>query len=139
MKLPRDWRYGVEIRNKLFLQPEYFATLARHGVAHAYNSWQDMPPVGEQLALAGSLASPEFCVARFLLKPGRKYEEAVKMFSPYDQIKEPDEAGRSAGTELIRRVVSQNFSRHGYIYVNNRFEGNAIQTIIAMLHGAGVI
>src|ERR1051325_886818 len=33
-RLPRGWPYGVEIRNRNFLQPEYFSALARHGVAH---------------------------------------------------------------------------------------------------------
>ena len=71
-ELPKGWRYGVEIRNRNFLRPEYFALLARHGVAHVFNSWQDMPPVTEQLALSGSLTSTDFIGARLLLKPGRK-------------------------------------------------------------------
>ena len=32
--------------------------------------------------------NPELVAARFLLKPGRRYEEAVKAFEPYDRIKE---------------------------------------------------
>jgi hypothetical protein len=55
-----------------------------------------MPPVNEQLALPGSVTNPEFAGARFLLKPGRKYQEAVDLFSPYDKIKEPYEDGRTA-------------------------------------------
>ncbi len=42
-KLPRGWPYGVEIRNASFLQPEYFAVLARHGMTHVFNSWEAMP------------------------------------------------------------------------------------------------
>ncbi len=33
------------------------------------------------MAMAGSETSDAFLAARFLLKPGRKYEEAVKEFS----------------------------------------------------------
>ena len=33
-QLPTDWQYGVEIRNESFLHEDYFATLAKHGVAH---------------------------------------------------------------------------------------------------------
>jgi len=40
--------------------------------------------VGEQMALPGSRTNPDLVAARFLLKPGRKYEEAVKAFEPYD-------------------------------------------------------
>jgi len=43
-----------------------------------------MPPVSEQMALSGSQTNPALVAARFLLKPGRKYEDAVKSFQPYD-------------------------------------------------------
>jgi len=50
-------------------------------------------PVNEQLALPRA-HQPAFFGARLLLKPGRKYEEAVKLFSPYDRIKDPYPEGR---------------------------------------------
>ena len=76
------------MRNAHWLREEYFGCLARHGVSHVFNSWEAMPPVGEQMALPGSRTNPNFCGARFLLKPGRRYEEAVKTFQPYDKVKE---------------------------------------------------
>jgi uncharacterized protein YecE (DUF72 family) len=132
-KLPSGWRYGVEIRNRGFLRPEYFATLARHGVAHLYNNWQQMPPIQEQMNLPGSRTAPDFCGARFLLKPGRKYEDAVKLFSPYNQVKEVNPEGRAAGARLIRETVGAAGKTRAFIYVNNRFEGNALETIAAMI------
>jgi uncharacterized protein YecE (DUF72 family) len=45
---PKGWPYGAEMRNRTWLKPEYFECLARHQVAHVYNSWDAMPPVGEQ-------------------------------------------------------------------------------------------
>jgi uncharacterized protein YecE (DUF72 family) len=131
-ELPKGWRYGVEIRNRNFLHPDYFALLARHEVAHIFNSWQDMPPVTDQLALSGSLTSSEFVGARLLLKPGRKYEEAVKLFKPYDKIVEPYPDGRVAGQKLIAAARTRSAPARGFIYVNNRFEGNALQTITAL-------
>ena len=135
--IPKGWRYGVEIRNKHFLQPDYFATLARHGVAHVFNSWTDMPPVTEQLAIPESITNPEFAGARFLLKPGRKYQDAVDLFSPYGEIKEPNPDARTAGAELIRRREAKQAIRQLFLYVNNRLEGNALLTIMAMLEAAG--
>jgi uncharacterized protein YecE (DUF72 family) len=132
-KLPAGWRYGVEIRNRSFLREEYFSTLARHGVAHVYTSWQDMPTLAEQLDLPGSRTTPDFCGARLLLAPGRKYEEAVKLFSPYDKIKEINEAGRAAGRRLIQQIAASGGRTQAFIYVNNRFEGNALATIAALL------
>jgi uncharacterized protein YecE (DUF72 family) len=136
-KLPRGWHYGVEIRNRTFLHPEYFAALARHGAAHVFSSWQGMIPLDEQLALASSRTSPEFFGARLLLRPGRKYEAAVKLFSPYDRIKDPYPEGRAAGARLIQEARRSGGRTRGFIYVNNRFEGNALETIAAMVEQAG--
>lgn len=135
-RLPRGWPYAVEIRNRNFLQPEYFAALARHGVAHVFNSWTDMPPVGEQIELPGAFPNPELCAARFLLKPGRKYEDAVKRFSPYEKIQEVNPEGRTAGVKLLKRVTGSGQRICGFIFVNNRFEGNALQSIVAILEPA---
>jgi len=132
-QLPNDWRYGVEIRNRNFLRPEYFGSLARRGVAHIYNSWTDMPSVNEQLMLLDSHANPEFFGGRFLLKPGRTYEEAVRLFSPYDRVKEVNEEGRAAGAKLIEAAAAGGGRTQAFLYVNNRFEGNALETIEAMV------
>jgi uncharacterized protein YecE (DUF72 family) len=132
-KLPRGWPYGIEMRNKHWLKPEYFECLARHGVTHVYNSWTDMPPVGEQIELSGSETNPGLTAARFLLKPGRSYEEAVKSFQPYDQTKEVNESARKAGAKLIQDGKKKQKKKRTYLFVNNRLEGNALATIKAML------
>ena len=134
-KLPAGWRFGVELRNRHWLQPEYFAMLHRHGVAHVFNSWDAMPSVSEQMAMAGSETSDAFLAARFLLKPGRKYEEAVQEFSPYKAVKEVNAEARSAGAELVKQAKQK--SKQAFIYVNNRLEGNALETIAAMVEANG--
>jgi uncharacterized protein YecE (DUF72 family) len=132
-QLPRGWPYAVELRNRQWLRDEYFGCLARHGVAHVFNNWDAMPSVGEQMALPGSNPQPELTAARFLLKPGRKYEEAVKTFQPYDQVKEPNLNARAACRALIAQGKADVPARKTFIYVNNRLEGNALGTIAAML------
>jgi len=134
-KLPKGWPYGIEMRNKHWLKPEYFDCLARHNVTHVFNSWTEMPPVDEQMALPGSRTNPELVAARFLLKPGRKYEDAVKSFQPYDKTREVNEAARKAGGALIEEGKKA-AKRKTFIFVNNRLEGNALQTISAMLEAA---
>jgi len=131
--LPGGWDYGVEMRNRNFLVPDYLAMLARHGVTHVFNSWDDMPPVEEQMALPGSRTTPDRVAARFLLRPGRKYEEAVRLFQPYDRLHEVNESGRSAGARLILEALTSAGVKRAFLYVNNRFEGNALQTLVAML------
>ena len=131
-QLPRGWPYAVEMRNKQWLKPEYFACLARHNVAHVYNSWTEMPPVAGQMALPGSQTNPDLVAARFLLKAGRKFQDAVKLFQPYDRIKEVNEEARTAAAALIAEG-KRTAKRKTFIFVNNRLEGNALQTIHAML------
>jgi uncharacterized protein YecE (DUF72 family) len=132
-KLPKGWPYAIEMRNKHWLAPEYFGCLARHGVTHIFNSWDAMPPVSEQMALPGSRTNPNMVAARFLLKPGRKYEEAVKTFQPYDKVKEPNPEAREAGKALVAEGKAAGPERKTFIYVNNRLEGNALETIAAMV------
>jgi uncharacterized protein YecE (DUF72 family) len=125
-RLPNDWQFGVEVRNESFLRPEYFQCLRRHGVAHIYNSWNRMPPVEDQMKLSGS-ETTDFVAARFLLKPGRSYSEAVKLFSPYRETKEPNLAAR----KTIRELLKKKKRRNSFVFVNNRLEGNALKTIQA--------
>jgi len=135
-KLPPGWPYAVELRNKTWLCEEYFHCLARHGITHVYNSWDAMPPVSEQMALPGSRTNPDLLAARFLLKPGRKYEDAVKNFQPYDKVKEETPDARAAGRAMIAEGKAVP-TRKTFIFVNNRLEGNALQTISSMVDGEG--
>jgi uncharacterized protein YecE (DUF72 family) len=131
--LPATWPFAVEIRNRNWLKPDYFACLARHHVAHVFNSWEAMPPLEEQMALPGSRTNPRLVAARLLLKPGRKYEQAVKDFEPYDSIKEELPSARAAGRALLAEGQAAGPHRQTFLFVNNRLEGNAILTIAAMV------
>jgi uncharacterized protein YecE (DUF72 family) len=131
--LPKGWPYAVEMRNKHWLAPEYFACLSRHGITHVFNSWDAMPPVSEQMTLEGSRTNPQLAAARFLLKPGRKYEDAVNAFKPYDRVKEQNPEARAAGKALITEGKEAAQRKKTFIYVNNRLEGNALETIAAMV------
>ncbi len=127
--LPRDVQFGVEIRNDDFLTPMYFAVLREHGVAHVFNSWTRMPPIGHQLDLPGAMTAP-FIVARALLRPGRTYDEAVDAFAPYDRIREPNPKLRRDLVRLVQTAVKTRVP--AYLLVNNRAEGSAPLTIAAV-------
>jgi uncharacterized protein YecE (DUF72 family) len=127
--LPAGFRYAVEIRNPEFLAPEYFACLRSHRVAHVFNAWTRMPEIGEQMKLQDAYTA-DFSVARALLRRARPYEEAVEKFSPYSHVQDPNPDTRAA----LRLLIAQARKRHqpSYIFVNNRLEGNAPQTIEAI-------
>jgi uncharacterized protein YecE (DUF72 family) len=127
--LPRDFRYAVEIRNPEFLSPEYFACLSSHRVAHVFNAWTRMPEIGVQMRLPDAQTTG-FNIARALLRRGRAYEEAVAKFTPYARVQDPNPETRDA----LRLLIAQARQRHepSYIFVNNRLEGNAPETIEAI-------
>lgn len=131
-QLPSGWPYGVEMRNRQWLQPEYFQCLARHGVVHVFNSWEAMPSVTEQMAMPGSRTCPSLLAARFLLKPGRSYADAVEAFKPYDRVREQNPEAREAGRALIKEGQASP-GKKTFIFVNNRLEGNALSTIASMI------
>ncbi len=131
-ELPMEgWQYAVEIRNQTFLTPEYFATLARHKTAHVFNQWTRMPPVDKQLEMEGAVTT-DFIAARFLLAGGRTYQQAVDAFSPYDRTQCPDAPSRAAATALIKKAQSLT-RRRSFLFFNNRLEGNALNTIAAVV------
>ncbi|MFN2572085.1 MAG: DUF72 domain-containing protein [Gemmatimonadales bacterium] len=128
-QLPRDFRYSVELRNSELLTGVHGEVLRRHGVAHVFNSWTEMPSIGEQLDLGWTL-STDFTVARALLKPGRRYADAVKQFQPYDRVQEVQPQLRRDVLALIQAALGRRIE--AFILANNRAEGNAPGTIKAV-------
>jgi uncharacterized protein YecE (DUF72 family) len=129
-QMPHDFRYAVELRNPELLTDLHGAVLARHGVAHVFNSWTGMPTIGEQLELPWTFPAG-FTVARALLRPGRAYADAVKLFEPYDRIRDPQPVVRRDLLRLVAEVMRRRME--ALILVNNRLEGNAPGTIRALV------
>lgn len=127
--LPRASQYAVEIRNPEFLTPAYLAVLREHNVAHVFNSWSRMPPIGDQLAHQGAVTA-DFIVSRALLRPGRAYADAVEAFKPYDRVRDPNNELRGDLVRLAR--TAEELRIPAYLLVNNRAEGSAPHTIAAV-------
>ena len=128
-QLPEDFRYAVELRNPELLTGVHGEVLKRHGAGHVFNSWTEMPPIGEQVELGWTFPAG-FTVARALLQPGRRYSDAVKQFQPYDRVQEPQPALRQDLLELVRQALRRRVE--AFILANNRAEGNAPGTIRAV-------
>lgn len=128
--LPAGFRYAVEVRNPDFLGPDYFGVLRRHGVAHVFSAWTRMPELATQLRIPGAFTA-DFTLTRALLRQGRAYEQAVRLFEPYREIRDENPAARQAVRELIGRA--RQTRQPAFVFVNNRLEGNAPLTISAMV------
>ncbi len=133
-KLPQGPAYAIEIRNRNLLVADYFSMLKRHQVAHVYNEWTHMPSVLDQLHMDDSWTT-DFFAARFLLAAGRKYQDAVDGFAPYEEVKAANPVARVAGKRLIKDA-QEKARRPSFLYVNNRLEGNALVTLREMVQGA---
>jgi uncharacterized protein YecE (DUF72 family) len=131
--LPPEFRYAVEIRTPEFLAADYFSCLRNHRVAHVYNAWSRMPDLGRQIAIPDS-ATADFMVSRALLRFGRSYEQAVKTFQPYTEIRDPNPEVRSAMRQLIGRAKEKKETL--LMFVNNRLEGNSPLTILSLVEDA---
>jgi uncharacterized protein YecE (DUF72 family) len=129
-QLPREFRYSVEIRNPEYLGGEYFGCLRSYGVAHVFNAWTRAPELEMQLRMPEAFTA-DFAVCRALLRRGRSYEEAVNLFSPYEEIKDSNPEGRRALRDLIAHARGNR--QAAFIFVNNRFEGSAPLTIQGVL------
>jgi uncharacterized protein YecE (DUF72 family) len=128
-KLPPEFRYAVEIRNPDFLERDYFQCLRTHKVAHVFNAWSRMPELRYQMAIPDSFTA-DFIVSRALLRQGRSYEQAVELFSPYAEVKDPNPEVRASLRDLIR--IAQDKQMTAFLFVNNRLEGNSPATILAI-------
>lgn len=127
--LPPAFRYAVEIRNPEYLVDDYFACLKANHVAHVFNAWSRMPTLREQMAHEAAFTA-DFVVSRALLRKGRQYEQAVKSFEPYEHVQDPNPEAREALASLGRRAELE--KRIAYLFVNNRLEGNAPETMMAV-------
>ena len=132
---PEGWQYGVEVRNRNFLHPEYFEMLRRHGVAHVYNQWTQMPPVTEQLGQL-PVGDNSFAAARYLLTPGVSHDHAEEMLAPYNRLREIDPAARESFRSILQHLLAQErgeSSAPAWLYVGNQLEGNALHTLADLL------
>jgi hypothetical protein len=89
-----------------------------------------MPELGSQLAIPES-ATADFLVCRALLGRGRPYEDAVTLFSPYTEVKDPNPEARESMRVLIGRAREN--KQFLFLFVNNRLEGNAPLTILSLV------
>lgn len=130
LAIPRDLPMAVEIRNPALVSKEFYRFLIEMNLSPAFASWTRMPSIGEQWQIyreAGGENDKSPILGLGILRPGRLYEEAVQLFQPYQEIRDPYEEGREQLAELGTWAMKN--GRKAYILVNNRWEGSAPHTI----------
>jgi uncharacterized protein YecE (DUF72 family) len=129
-RLPTDFRYAVELRNRAYFTPRYLAILRAHRVAHVFNFWTGMPELRVQLAAPGSITT-DFVVSRLLLPPFTRYGERKVEYAPFNRIGRAEPGMREDVLELVRQATEAG-SLPVYVVVNNKAEGCAPLTVRAL-------
>jgi len=131
-RLPKDFMFAVEVRNKELLTPRYFDAINKNGVTHCFNQWNSMPPLRDQMVIAAKAGglSADFYISRCLTPLGMNYEQAGKLLEPYTSVKKQDHQMRESICQIARRAMTNH--KRAYITANNKAEGNAALTMAAI-------
>jgi uncharacterized protein YecE (DUF72 family) len=119
-KLPKDFRYGVEIRNKNWLVPELTKVLKRHKAALVLVDLVYMPHPAD---LEIDLVTSDFTYVRLI--GDRKAVEAKT--ETFDKVVLDQSARLKRWAKLIRDFTPG--VREIYAYANNHYAGYAPETI----------
>ena len=131
-RLPREFRFAVEIRNPELITSAYFKILNTAGVSHCFNQWSSMLTLKEQMTAArdaGGISST-FFTARLLTPHRVSYANATKLFEPFNRLKRPALEMRRDVLQLAQRAINRGTDL--FITGNNKVEGNSPLMIVAL-------
>jgi uncharacterized protein YecE (DUF72 family) len=123
-KLPKDYKFAVEIRNKSWIDAKYADLLRQYGVAMALvDQSQVLRPwdIKEKFDLVTS----DFTYIRWL--GDRKGIE--KLTTTFDKTVEDHSGDLKNWVNLLRTLVSDKRIRKLVAYANNHYEGHAPSTL----------
>lgn len=120
-RLPKDFRYAVEIRNKWWLKPPLLELLSEHDVALVLLDLAYMPHPDRMLNL--DLVTTDFCYVRLI--GDRKAVEALT--DTFDRLVLDQTRRIERWAELLRSFLSR--VPIGYVYANNHYAGHGPATI----------
>jgi len=127
--LPRAPLVAVEVRDRRILGRPYAEALAAAGARPCLSLHPRLPVLPEQRALAGAgLDGP--LVVRWMLHPGRVYDEARAAYAPFDRLQEEDAAARESVADLAAAHLAR--GHEVYVTINNKAEGSAPLSVIRL-------
>jgi len=121
-KLPKGYRFALEIRNKQWLSAEFFDLLRAHNVAYALIDQVWMPPPSEIFAKFDPITA-DFTYIR-LLGDRKGIELKTKV---WDKVIVDRSRELMSWVNVCERAVRRGVST--YVYVNNHYAGFAPATV----------
>lgn len=120
--LPRTFRYGVEVRNKAWIDEPLLALLRARNVALVWVELGYMPHPAD-LARRFDIVTADFAYARLI--GDRKKIDALT--TTFDKLVLDQSAGLAKWAELLRATLER--VPEVYAYANNHYAGYAPETI----------
>lgn len=117
-ELPPGVLYAVELRNAELLTKDYGDALFAAGASHCVNVHPGFVAPEEQIAKGLDQLGPAL-VIRWMLRRNLDYKSAVRKYSPFSQLREPDQRTRELLVELCRKEKARDI----FMTVNNKAEG----------------
>lgn len=123
---------AVEVRDPQLLCPAFADMLRSVGATFCMGLHAKMPPIEDQLPMLRALwPGPLVCRWNLHRRHGRfGYEDAEKLYSPFDKIVDPDPETREALARVI--VGTTGAGQLAYVTVSNNAEGCAPLTIASL-------
>jgi uncharacterized protein YecE (DUF72 family) len=127
--LPRGPLVAVEVRDRRLLGRAYAEALAAAGAWPCLSLHPRLPALAEQRAMTGAgLDGP--LIVRWMLHPGRAYDEARAVYAPFDRLQEEDPAGRESVADLAAAHLAR--GHEVYVTINNKAEGSAPLSVLRL-------
>jgi len=123
---------AVEVRDPQLLCPAFADMLRSVGATFCMGLHAKMPPIEDQLPMLRALwPGPLVCRWNLHRRHGRfGYEDAEKLYGPFDKIVDPDPETRAALARVIAGTTRA--GQHAYVTVSNNAEGCAPLTIASL-------
>ncbi|MFT4243054.1 MAG: DUF72 domain-containing protein, partial [Acidovorax sp.] len=124
-----DGVIAIEVRDPEWLTPAFAAVLRESGATYCLGLHARMPPLPDQLPVLRALW-PGPLVCRWNLNPVHGpygYEDAQKLYAPYDRLHHPDPDNRAALARLINAVTGA--GQNACVTISNHAEGCAPLTL----------
>lgn len=123
---------AVEVRDPVWLTPEFAHVLRQSGATYCLGVHAKMPPIEGQLPLLRALwPGPLVCRWNLHRLHGiHGYEDAAKLYAPYDKLVNVDLQTRATLAKVIDATA--NAGHQAYVTISNEAEGCAPLTVAAL-------
>lgn len=124
-----DGVLAVEVRDAAFVTPAFAELLRRAGATYCLGLHPKLPPIEAQLPLLRDLwPGPLVCRWNLNARHGAYgYEDAEKLYQPFDKLVHPDPATREVLARVIRGTTSR--GQNAFVTISNKAEGCAPLTV----------